>query len=79
MKTQKAYLVGTHRYSFQAGKPAEILRVVFITSNEDDIRLCYHVRFEDNQEGYTAISDSNHYEIISADDVKAGKIPAIIH
>ncbi|MEK7102763.1 MAG: hypothetical protein AAB870_00250 [Patescibacteria group bacterium] len=76
---QKAFLVGTHRYSFQAGKYAEILGVRFVAPEGLESRACYHVRFENGQEDDIAISDSINFEIISEADVKAGKIPQVVH
>ncbi len=76
---QRTFLVGTHRHSFRAGKPAEILGVVFVTPEGREARACYHVRFEDGQEDHVAVSDTQFSEIISEKDVKAGRIPKVIH
>lgn len=73
----KAFLVGTHRYSFRAGKPAEIIGVVFITPDKLNPRACYHVRFDDGAEDFVAISDINNFKIISEEDVAAGRIPKV--
>jgi len=79
VKTQKAFLVGTHRCSFQAGKPGEIVGVVVATPEGNEARACYLVRFEDGKEDCFPIADSQNYEIISEDDVKAGRIPEVVH
>ncbi len=74
---EKAFLVGTHRYSFQAGKPLEIIGVEFVTPPSSPARVCYRVRADDGQEDFCAISETHHYEIVSESDVKAGRIPAV--
>lgn len=76
---QKAFLVGTHRYSFQSGKPAEIIGVLFVTPEGCDARLCYHIRFENGQEDFVPVSESHHFEIISEEDVRSRKIPEVVH
>lgn len=77
--TQKAFWVGTHRYSPRAGEPAEIIGVAFITPEELATRACYHLRFKDGEEGYIPLSEAHHFEIISEDDVTAGRIPEVVH
>lgn len=79
MNNPKKFLVGTHRYSFQAGKPAEILGVASVTPKGSNARACYHVRFEDESEDLIPVSESHHYEIISDEDVKAKRIPEVVH
>ena len=80
MQTQRAYLVGTHRYSYLAGTPGEVLGLVILTPKEgEDPRPCYHVRYPEGKEDYVAIVDSQHYEIISETDLKEGRIPAVVH
>lgn len=76
---QKAFLVGTHRYSFQAGEPAEIIGVQFVTPKNAEPRACYRLRFEDGQEDLVPLSEAHHFEIISEEDVRQGKIPEVIH
>ena len=76
---KKAYLVGTHRYSFRAGEPAEILGVMFVTPPENEIRACYHIRFDDGRDDFVPLSETHHFEIISQEDVKLGKIPKVVH
>jgi hypothetical protein len=76
---QKAFLVGTHRYLFQAGKPAEILGVQFVTPKGLKARACYHVRFEDGREDFVPLAEAHHFEIISEEDVRTGRIPKVIY
>ena len=76
---QKAFLVGTHRYSLQAGKPAEILGVKFVTPRGLQPRACYHVRFEDGEEDLVPLSEAHHCEIISERDVQVGRIPEVVN
>ena len=75
---QKAFLVGTHRYSFQAGKPAEILGVEFVTPQGLNARACYRVLFEDGREDFVPLAEMHHFEIISEEDVRAGMIPKVV-
>ncbi|TSC82782.1 MAG: hypothetical protein G01um101420_140 [Parcubacteria group bacterium Gr01-1014_20] len=77
--TQKAFLVGTHRFSFQAGKPAEIVGVTFVTPEGLETRPCYQIRFDDGRNDLVPLSESHHFEIISEQDVATGKIPAVTH
>ena len=76
---QKAFLVGTHRFSFQAGKPAEIMGVVFATPEGLEARPCYQITFDDGREDFVTLSESHHFEIISEQDRAAGKIPTVVH
>ena len=77
---QKAFLVGTHRYSYHAGEAAEILGVVFFTPPEKyDCIACYYVRFGNGDEDYIPLSDSKNFEIISEQYVLAGLIPEVTH
>lgn len=76
---QKAYLVGTHRYSFRAGKPAEIIGVQFLKPVNAEARPCYYVQFEDGWQDFIPLSEAHHFVIISEDDVRRGRIPAIAH
>lgn len=74
---QKAFLVGTNRFSFRAGEPAEILGVEFFTPKGLNPRPCYRIRFRDGEEDFSPLSECRRFEIISEEDVKAGKIPAV--
>ncbi len=76
---QKAFIVGIHRYSFQAGKPAEIIGVEFVTPENLSPRPCYKLRFEDGYEDFLPISEAHNFEIISEEDVRLRKIPGIVH
>jgi hypothetical protein len=73
----KAFLVGTHRFSFRAGEPAEIIGVRFTTPADLEPQACYFVRFGNGNEDLVPIADARNYQIISEADVKAGKIPAV--
>ena len=77
MENQRAFLVSTHRDHFQAGQPAEILGVRFITPDGLTPRTCYHLLFPDGREDFMPLSEAHHFEIISEDDHVAGKIPAV--
>jgi hypothetical protein len=77
MIIDKAYYVGTHRYSLNAGIPAEIIGVVLATPTGLDQRLCYHVRWSDGKEDWTPVHDTKAYEIISFNDILKGNIPKI--
>lgn len=75
---QKAYLVGTHRHSYQPGKPFEILGVIFIKPKNILLpRACYVIRIENGKEDYIPIADSRYYKIISENDIKKGIIPKV--
>ncbi len=84
---EKLFLVGTHRYSFKAGKPAEIVGVAMITPDgSDEPRPCFKIRFKDGTGDFVPIfvapgSDiiNSHYELISEEDVRAGRIPEVVH
>jgi len=77
MTKEAAYLVGIHRYSFQAGKPAEILGVHFYTPDLDEPRPCYLVLYADDRIDMVPLDDSANYKIISESDVLAGRIPEV--
>lgn len=79
---QKAFLVGTHRYTFRAGKPAEIIGIVFATPLGHKTRPVYRIRFSDGHTDCVPLSDVHvnpHHKIISEADVKARRIPKIAH
>ena len=77
MKREKVYLVGTHRYSFRAGEPAEIIGVEMTTPKQLLPRLSYHIRFSDYVEDWVAIDDGDYYKIITFTDIINGKIPQV--
>lgn len=77
MTRDKAYLVGTHRYSSKSGKPAEIIGVEIVTPENKKPRLCYHIMWNDKVEDWVAVEDSANYKIISFNDILAGNIPAV--
>ena len=89
MPAQKAFYVGTHRYHFQAGVPAEILGVKMVMAPDGKTpRPCYHLRFPDGQEDYAVMQDEDMvgkaglgtlYRIISEDQVNAGQIPPVVN
>ncbi len=79
MRVQKAYLVQTHRFGSNAGEPVEILGVEFATPPGYSSRTCYKVRDKEGKIDHVAIGDGKFYQIISEDDVVAGRIPEVIH
>ena len=75
---QKLFYVSTHRYGFKAGEPLEIIGAAMVTPEGEDPRPCFRVRAEDGQEDYAPIFNDRHlYEVITEEDVRAGRIPAI--
>jgi hypothetical protein len=85
-KQEKLFLVGTHRYSFRAGTPAEIVGTTMITPEGHEPRPCFVVKFDDGTEDMVSIftvpgstNKNSHYEFITEADVRAGKIPEVIH
>lgn len=65
LKPEKAFIIGTHRNSFRSGEPAEVLGLSFVTPPGDYPRPCYHIRFADGKEDYTAVLDVSNYELIT--------------
>lgn len=85
-RTIPLFLVGTHHFSFRAGMPAEIIGVVMALPEGCGARPAFRVRFADGVEDLVAIfapphgeERDPHYELISGEDVLAGKIPTVIH
>jgi len=75
MTRDKAYLIGTHKYSSKSGIPAEIIGVEFIKPEGDlNVRLCYHIQWADMVEDWIPISDNSNYKIVSFDDILQGNI-----
>jgi hypothetical protein len=72
-----AYYVGIHRNSFQAGIPAKIVGMKFITPEYNEKRLCYHIKFSDGSEDWAPVKDKDHYKIISFEDILYGNIPDV--
>lgn len=79
MGPQEAYLVGIHRASFRAGKPAKIIGVKIVTPTGCPARPCFEIEFQDGRRDFTAVSEMVHYKIISANDVLAGRIPEVVN
>lgn len=75
--TQKAYLVGTVRYFFRAGEPAEIVGTEFTDARQRPARLVYRIRFPDGKEDLVPQDNFNCFQIISEEDVRAGNIPEV--
>ncbi len=71
--TKRAFLVGTHPYSFRSGKPAEILGVEFATPEGETSRPCYRIRFNDGYVDGVPMSDTKNFEIISENDPRVRK------
>lgn len=79
-KPSKAFFVSTHHSGWRCGKPLEILGVVFVTPEGQQPRACFHVRDnEDGEEDYAVVSEPHHYELVSAEDVIAGRIPEVVN
>ncbi len=85
-KQEKLFLVGTHRYSFRAGTPAEVIGVNMSTPENKEPRPCFVIRFADGEEDMTPIfsepgstEKGKYYELLTEADVRAGKIPEVIH
>jgi len=77
--TQKAYLVGVHRYSFRAGEVAEIIGLRFAKPKGYDWRLAYEVEYFDGKKDFVSLEDvqSGNVVIISDLELSDGKIPEI--
>ncbi len=85
-KKEKIFVVGTHRYSFRAGTPAEVIGVVMCTPEGLDPRPGFVIRFEDGTEDTVQIFSAPnskrknpHYELLTEADIQAGRIPEVIH
>lgn len=76
MNRNKAYLVGTHRYSYRAGIPAEIIGVNFCCLNDGTYRLCYHLLWDDFSEDWISVEEGR-YKIITFGDIIKGNIPRV--
>ena len=87
MEGKKLYLVGTHRDSFRAGEPAEVIGVEMIESDSEPDH-CFKLRFEDGAESFTPIfqffaaapcglAKNHHYELITEQEVRDGKLPEV--
>ena len=71
MKTEKAYLIGTHPYSYRPGEPAEIIGTKIVKpigDLEQNWRLCYEIKFSDGQIDYHPVRDKSNYKIIKLSD-----------
>lgn len=70
MKTEKAYIIGTHPYSFRSGEPAEIIGVKLVTPSSDiKCRLCYEIEFSDGFKDSIAVEDASNYTIVQFSDL----------
>jgi len=77
---KKAFLVGTHRHSFRAGKPAEIIGISFVTPKNCNPRPCFKICFGDGKIDdvpLSAVHQEHSHEIISGVDLALGKIPKV--
>ena len=69
MKIEKAYLIGTHAYSFRSGEPAEIIGVKLVTPSSDlKCRLCYEIEFSDGHKDFVVVKD-DRYKIVKLSDL----------
>jgi hypothetical protein len=73
------FLVNTHRYGFKAGEALLILDVEMVTLSGQKQRPCYRVLALDGQEDSGVISDTEHFKLISFQDLEEKRIPAIDH
>jgi len=88
VKAKKLFLVGTHHDSFRAGETAEIVGTSMVTppGENSEPRPCFKVRFDDGRVDFVPIfaapgsNEKNpHYELITAADMRAGRIPEVAH
>jgi hypothetical protein len=85
-KKEKLFVVGTHRYSFRAGTPAEVVAEAMFTPEGLEPRPGFILRFEDGTEDIVPVfaahgsNEKNpHYEFVTEADIEAGRIPEITH
>lgn len=76
---QGNYLVWVHRYGFRAGEPAKIIGEANVTPKGLEEREVYRVQYSDGFVDEVPKSESLYFELISEADVRAGRIPEIIH
>lgn len=79
IKVEDLYLVGVHRYCFQAGKPGKILGFYLCTPEGSTPRPCFHIAFEGQREDYIAFSDikEGNWEYTTMAEIAAGNIPKV--
>lgn len=60
----KAFLIGSHVYSYRSGERAEIVAIVNSTSDDQNVvdRPCWMIRFSDGVEDYIPICDAENYK-----------------
>jgi len=68
MKTEKIFIIGTHKDSFRSGELSEIIGVKNVSpSFKHDWRLCYEVEFTDGVVDYIPVSEIGYnYRIVKA-------------
>jgi len=76
---EDVYYVGTHRDGFRPGIPAKVIGVKFGAkpNTEREVRLCYHVKYQDNVEDMCVVSDDTHYKLVQFKDVLDGNLPKV--
>jgi hypothetical protein len=77
MKTEKAYYIGTHHYSYRVGEAAEILGVSTCTPIGGLPRTCYHIKFKDGKEDYCPLSEIGNYKILTHEEVREQFVPCV--
>jgi hypothetical protein len=85
-RKEKLFVVGTHRYSFRAGTPAEVIGVAMFTPEGMEPRPGFILRFEDGTEdtlpifaASSSIEKNPHFEFITEADIHVGRIPEVTH
>lgn len=69
MKTNRAFYVGTHHYSFRNGEPAEILGVETCFPENHEATICFHIIYHDGKEDWCPVSDVENYKLLREDQV----------
>jgi hypothetical protein len=86
--TQKAYMVGVHRYAFRAGEPGVIIGTQFVKPNGKNYkgepyswRLAFIVLYDDGAKDFVSFEDvtNGDYTIISDVQLALGQIPEIVN
>jgi len=79
LQVEGAYFVGTHRYSWRAGRPLKIVGVYVVTPPGQSPRPCFAVMAGDGSVDYTPIDEKGTFELISESDLTTGRIPAVVN
>jgi hypothetical protein len=67
MKTEDVYLIGHHYAVFRGQEPRRVIGLKMVTHYKNGLidlplqpRLCHHVRFEDGQEDYVPVTETQN-------------------